>query len=370
MGEMKEFEVGDLVVNFDRKRKPLSARQREKMKGEYPYYGATCIFDYVNDYIFDGDYILLGEDGTVLEADGSPVLQRISGKTWVNNHAHVLKNTDIVDYDYLYYALKHSNFQSAVTGAVQLKISQANMNAVKIRIHTDKIEQRKIAEILKAFDDKCGVNERIMKNLFNQAQCLYKSWFIDFDKTDGVVPETWKQGTVGDVIELHDSKRKPLSGPERAKLDKVYPYYGAASCMDYVDDYLFDGVYLLLGEDGTVTDENNCPVLQYVDGKFWVNNHAHVITGKAGFTVEMLYVLFSLTNVEEYVTGAVQKKISQANLNRIPIIIPINEICKEFNDIIQPFFEKIRILRKENANLIAERDRVLNEIMSGRTEVL
>ena len=68
--------------------------------------------------------------------------------------------------------------------------------------------------------------------------------------------------------------------------------------MDYVDNYLFDGIYLLLGEDGTVVDSLGFPILQYVYGQFWVNNHAHIITGKSGFSVEELYLFFSLTNIK------------------------------------------------------------------------
>ena len=65
------------------------------------------------------------------------------------------------------------------------------------------------------------------------------------------MPDDWRIGTASEIIELHDSKRVPLSGAERDKMDKIYPYYGATSRMDYVDNYLFDGIYLLLGEDGT-----------------------------------------------------------------------------------------------------------------------
>ena len=165
MGRIIDCQVGDLIVNYDRMRKPLSSREREKRKGPYPYYGATSIFDYIDDYIFDGDYILLAEDGTVINADGSPVLQRISGKTWVNNHAHVLRNNERIDFDYLYYALKNSRFNGAVTGAVQLKISQANMNAVSIRIHEDKEEQKKIARYLMVLDEKIETTNKVNENL-------------------------------------------------------------------------------------------------------------------------------------------------------------------------------------------------------------
>ena len=84
---------------------------------------------------------------------------------------------------------------------------------------------------------------------------------------NGKMPPDWQLGTVSEIIELHDSKRIPLSSRERANLTKIYPYYGATSVMDYVDRYLFDGIYLLLGEDGTVVDDKGFPILQYIASK-------------------------------------------------------------------------------------------------------
>lgn len=183
------------------------------------------------------------------------------------------------------------------------------------------------------------------------------------------MPETWRMGTVGEIIELHDSKRVPLSSAERAKRGKIYPYYGATSQMDYVDDYLFDGIYLLLGEDGTVVDDKGFPILQYVDGKFWVNNHAHILTGKLGYSVEELYLLFSLTNIKSIVTGAVQQKVSQANLKKVPAIVPPMEVLNQFDGIIQPIFAEIRNLREENQRLSTVRDTLLPKLMSGELDV-
>ena len=207
------------------------------------------------------------------------------------------------------------------------------------------------------------------KNLLEQAQTLYKNRFIDMQPFNGEMPATWHLGTVSEIINLHDSKRIPLSSRERAELDKIYPYYGATSVMDYVDRYLFDGIYLLLGEDGTVVDSMGFPILQYVEGKFWVNNHAHIITGRNGFSVETLYLLFSLTNVQSIVTGAVQPKISQANLNKVPVTIPSAAELSAFDAIIQPIFTQIRNLRAENDRLAATRDTLLPRLMSGELDV-
>jgi type I restriction enzyme S subunit len=274
------------------------------------------------------------------------------------------------DYRYVYYWLcnQYSHLASLANGG-----AQQNLNAGQIKDYPIEIlpldKQKKIADVLSAIDDKIENNEKINRNLFQQAQTLYKDRFIDMKPFDGIMPVDWHCGTVSEIIELHDSKRIPLSSRERADLTKVYPYYGATSIMDYVDRYLFDGIYLLLSEDGTVVDDKGYPILQYVEGKFWVNNHAHILTGKSGFNVELLYLLFSLTSVKAIVTGAVQPKISQANLNKVPVVIPSTNELRQFDDCIQPIFAEIRNLRNENAKLTALRDGLLPKLMSGEMDI-
>lgn len=205
-------------------------------------------------------------------------------------------------------------------------------------------------------------------NLEQQAQAIYSN-MVPYS-VDDALPTEWYKGTVEDIIEIHDSKRIPLSGQARQKMEKkTYPYYGAASLMDYVDNYIFDGKYLLLGEDGTVVDAAGFPILQYVWGKFWVNNHAHILTGKRGFNVESLMLLFRKTPVKSIVTGAVQPKISQANLKSIPIVIPSKSVLYELNSVIEPLFAQIRLNIDENKSLAALRDALLPKLMSGEIDV-
>ena len=282
----------------------------------------------------------------------------------------VIPNSD-TDYMFLYYLLKFNkgNIENMGSGTTFKEVSGNTMKSIKVYIPVDIEEQRKIASILSALDDKIELNNRINENLESQAQAIFKAWFVDFEPFDGVMPEDWKIGMIKDIIELHDSKRIPLSGSEREKMDKIYPYYGATSCMDYVDNYIFDGKYLLLGEDGTVIDKNGYPILQYVEGKFWVNNHAHIITGKFGYTVEILYLLFKQTNVKHIVTGAVQPKISQANLKKVPVTISSIKDLDAFNNIIQPIFAMIRKNRNENEKLALLRDTLLPKLMNGEIDV-
>lgn len=277
-----------------------------------------------------------------------------------------------LDKEYLYYFLTSSlaqiQFKAIATGSVVNNLKSDTVKAIRIDLPSLE-EQKKIAGVLSMLDDKIKCNEVINENLLQQAQTLYKERFVDMRPFDGVMPADWHLGTVKEIIELHDSKRIPLSSRERANLAKIYTYYGATSVMDYVDRYLFDGIYLLLGEDGTVVDSKGFPILQYVEGKFWVNNHAHIITGKNGFTVETLYLLFSLTNVQSIVTGAVQPKISQANLNKVPVIIPSEAELLAFDSIVKPIFAQIRNLRTENKRLATVRDTLLPRLMSGELEV-
>lgn len=289
-----------------------------------------------------------------------------------SNDVLVFRAKEGVDPRFLYYVLADDKFFSHATATSKgTKMPRGDKKSImEYEVPDFDLDtQKKIASLLGNIDAKITVNSKINKNLLQQARALYKDRFIDLTPFDGSMPSDWHLGTVSEIIELHDSKRIPLSSRERAELDKIYPYYGATSVMDYVDRYLFDGIYLLLGEDGTVVDGQGFPILQYVEGKFWVNNHAHIITGKNGFTVEMLYLLFSLTNVQSIVTGAVQPKISQANLNKVPVVIPSKTELTAFDESIQPFFAEIRNLRTENDRLVSVRDSLLPRLMSGELDV-
>lgn len=269
----------------------------------------------------------------------------------VNQHVAIIRvdESKAVNSYLLYYLQwrKSHLLQLASAGATRNALTKGMIEQLEIDLPSLD-EQRKVVGILGSIQNKIKLNHEINDNLLRQAQALYKNRFIDLKPFNGEMPPDWQLGTVSEIIELHDSKRIPLSSRERANLTKIYPYYGATSVMDYVDSYLFDGIYLLLGEDGTVVDDKGFPILQYVEGKFWVNNHAHIITGKNGFTVETLYLLFSLTNVRSIVTGAVQPKISQANLNNVSVVIPSKAELSTFNSIVQPIFSQIRNLRAES----------------------
>lgn len=282
-----------------------------------------------------------------------------------------VRPTELVDSLYLYYyfCLEETKqfVRNIAVGATMPSINTKLLGEVEIAL-PDLNNQKRIAAVLSSLDDKIENNQKLNDNLLAQAQTLYKQFFPYGVQDD--LPDGWRIGTVGEIIEIHDSKRIPLSGADRSKMEKkIYPYYGAASLMDLVDNYIFDGKYLLLGEDGTVVDDAGYPILQYVWGQFWVNNHAHILTGRLGYDVESLYMLFKQTPVKSIVTGAVQPKISQANLRSVQVVIPPEHNLREYNDLVEPLFSLFRANEEECKTFTALRDTLLPKLMSGEIDV-
>ena len=322
------------------------------------------------------------------------------------------------DQGYLFYWMAAQDFVDfASSGSEGTRMPRAKWEHVAqfTRPRLSLPEQRAIARILGTLDDKIELNRRMNETLEAMAQALFKSWFVDFDPVVvnalragnpipekfaaraaryrdnpdrlglpedilrlfparfvdselGPIPEGWEVKHLESVIEIHDSKRVPLNSRERAARQGPYPYYGATGIMDYVDDYLFDGVYVLVGEDGSVIDEKGHPVTQYVWGQFWVNNHAHVLTGN-GISNEHLYLILKNANIRAFVTGAVQPKISQKNLKSVPMIYSGQQVSRMFASQITEFFHQIRTVGEESRTLAALRDTLLPKLISGELRV-
>ncbi|MCC9075536.1 restriction endonuclease subunit S [Litorilinea aerophila] len=158
----------------------IPVKKADRRPGPYPYYGASGIVDYVDSYIFDGEYLLLAEDGENLRSRNLPIAFMASGKFWVNNHAHVLKGNSHNDTRFLCYALQVANVGSYLSGSTRPKLTQGDMR--KILLPCPPLpEQRAIAHILGTLDDKIELNRRMNATLEAMARALFKSWFVDFD---------------------------------------------------------------------------------------------------------------------------------------------------------------------------------------------
>jgi len=322
--------------------------------------------------------ILIPTVGTI----GNVSFSKITRGAIAQNLIALRTDTKISEPLFIYYLLKNPSSKNKLLnldiGGVQPSIKVPHLLAMETAV-PPLSEQHAIAAVLSSLDDKIELLREQNKTLEGTAQAIFKEWFVNFnfpgatgkmiDSELGEIPEGWRFGKLGDAIEIFDSKRVPLASDVRAKRKGKFPYYGATSIMDYIDDYLFDGTYLLLAEDGSVMDKNGYPVLQYVWDKFWVSNHSHVLQGKNGFTTEILYVLLKETNITGIVNGAVQLKINQANLVNFEILVPARDILGKFDSLIQPIFGKTKNIQQQIQTLSTLRDALLPKLMKGEVRV-
>lgn len=298
----------------------------------------------------------------------------------LNQNAVKLSPIENFDNNYLFYRLCCKDFQGHVIGEARGAANQASitLNTIKTFVFYAPClcRQQRISSFLNAYDKLIENNQKQIKLLEEAAQRLYKEWFIDLrfpgHETTPIVngiPEGWRKGMISEIVEYYDKIRKPLSSIERKAFQGKYKYYGAAGVLDHVKEFLYDGTFLLMGEDGTVINPNGTPVLQYVSGKFWVNNHAHVLKGKKPYSTEFVYMMFNQLQVTDIVTGVAQPKISQARLNQKGIIIPSIGLVLEYSKKTDSIFKSIILLSERIEILQQARDRLLPKLMSGEIEV-
>jgi type I restriction enzyme, S subunit len=346
--------------------------------------------------LFPPDTVLMAMYGDGITITSLGILRRQAA----TNQAccAMIPKSTVCEPRFLFYSLLNhrEDFIQIASGGAQRNLSGSLIRRFALNAPS-LAEQKAIASILGALDDKIELNRRMNATLEAMARALFQSWFVDFDPvrakldgrqpigldaataalfpahfdhiSEGVVPSGWRATTLSEAIEIFDSKRIPLSGREREARQGKYPYHGAASVMDYVDDFLFDGIYALMGEDGSVVNEDGTPVLQYAWGKFWVNNHAHVLRGKNGISTEHLLLHLKGSNIAPFVNGAVQPKLNQGNMNRIPFMLPPPEIGQAFARTIEPLFAQIRASTEQSRTLATLRDTLLPKLLSGELSV-
>ena len=181
MGIRKLYPMSPLekmVDVYDSMRVPV--KKADRKPGPYPYYGASGIADYVDSYIFDGEYLLLAEDGENLKTRNTPIAFLASGKFWVNNHAHILQANSSSETRFLCYALQIADVNSYLSGSTRPKLTQGDMRRIPVFAPKKSIKKA-IAHVLGSLDDRIELNRRMNETLESMAQALFKSWFVDFD---------------------------------------------------------------------------------------------------------------------------------------------------------------------------------------------
>jgi type I restriction enzyme S subunit len=387
--ETTTYKLGEVLDNFDYLRKPLSSMERASFQGEYPYYGAQGIIDYVREYRCDGTYMLIAEDGENLSSRKEPIALIAKGKFWVNNHAHIVKTNELADLNYICYLLNHSDIAGYITGSAQPKLSQGNLNKIKISLPALPL-QRRIASILSSYDNLIEANSRRIKILEQMAENLYKEWFVRFRfpgydevEIENGLPKGWPIKKLGEFIKFDRGVgygSKDIEDGENVLLsmNNIRPYGG------FIRDYSrpYNGKYKdfqkvkkgdlimsitdmtqdrrIIGYTGIVPPgKDNRVICTHLIKLSSEVSHSYFLNG-----------LFNYSNlsrsIAERATGANVLGLTADILKNVKTLLPPIDLQLEYVKIVTPIIEKCFILQDQSANLTRQRDLLLPRLMSGQ----
>lgn len=295
------------------------------------------------------------------------------------NVAKVSPDSSKIIGEYLVQVLTSDNTQKSIQllGSITSQPSLSMGNLRKVYIPSPPLaEQQKIAKILTSVDEviektqaqidklkdlKTGMMQELLTNGIGHTE--FK------DSPVGRIPAEWEVKELIEVANNLDSKRVPIKSVDRAFMQAQYRYYGASGVIDYVNDYLFDGEYILLGEDGENVLSRNLPLAFIVEGKFWVNNHAHVLTPKANMDTRFLCEYLESMDYKNIASGSAQPKITKGALNAIKVPIPsiseqikIGKILKSIDDKSSKVISKLDLLKNTKKAL-------MQDLLTGKVRV-
>ena len=369
MEEWKEYKLGEVVNILDSKRVPLSSKERSTRQGCYPYYGAQGIIDYIDDYLFDGTYLLIAEDGENLKSQKQNVAQLASGKYWVNNHAHILESNGESDIRYICYLLNTLDLSGYITGSAQPKLNQANL--VKISIKLPPLElQKYIADYLSVIDDKIEVNRKINENLEQQAQALFKSWFVDFEPFKngefveselGMIPKGWRVGKLGELCQF---KRGKGLLSKNAIPGNVPVVAGGLEPACYHNTSNTKAPVITVSGSGA-----NAGFMRMYHQEVWASDCSFIDITCENWLFVYCFLAINSHLLRHAQTGAVQPHVKPADIHDFDLAIPPKEYIQSFQDKISSFITKKGLLEQESRRLAEIRDTLLPKLMSGEITV-
>lgn len=321
--------------------------------GDVPVYGTNGQTGTHDTALFQGPGVVVGRKGV-----GHLGVEWVDRDYWVIDTAYSLVPVADVDLKFAYYLVLHVGLDHLKHGTSNPSLTRDAFGAQLFPLPPMEA-QRSIAATLGALDDKIESNQRSRDGLLALAAALFEE---ACEGSPQVV-------TVGDVAMFHNRRRVPLSSRERSERPGPYPYYGATGVFDFIDDFLFDQILVLVGEDGSVINPDGTPVTQYIWGKSWVNNHAHPLTGRGDVSTELLYLAIRSADARPIVTGAVQAKINMGNLKSLVVELPPAKKLPLLQTRLAELFTLYRQRTDESKMLADLRDTLLPELLSGRIRV-
>ncbi|RNB30456.1 restriction endonuclease subunit S [Staphylococcus aureus] len=344
--------------------------------GKYKFF--TCAPNplTINSYSYDDDVILLAGNN----ANGIFHINRFNGKFDAYQRTYIIKpKFDVIDIDYLYYLKFKLNFlRSQSIGSATKYLTKPILDNLEIYSPKSKRKETIISSILKILDKKIELNKRIIANLEELSQTLFKRWFVDFEFPDengnpykssggemidselGEIPSGWKVDELGNYIKIKSGKR-PKNKVDKKDIENVVPIIGASKIMGYTNDYLYNEKIIIIGRVGTHG------VIQRFSTRTWPSDNTFVIIS------DFESIIYQVLKSIDYISlnrGSTQPLLSQKDIKNTKVAMPTNETLlstyqKENNHILKMMDQK----NIENQKLTQLRDTLLPKLMSGEIEI-
>ncbi|QSY89509.1 restriction endonuclease subunit S [Rhizobium bangladeshense] len=399
--------LAEVTVNFDAKRRPVKSADRKP--GPFPYYGAQGIADHVHDYIFDGEYMLVAEDGENLRSRKEPIALLAKGKFWVNNHAHILQGNKQADTRFLYYAINLADISGYVTGSTIPKLSQSSLNRVMVPCPSLE-EQMQIVRLLGSLDDKIELNRRMNETLEAMAQAIFRDWFVDFGPTrrklegatdpltimgglvqdteraqaladlfptalgDDELPEGWNETTLQSYASLNPESWSPKTAPDQVEyVDLANTKWGT-----------IESTSVYSWEDAPSRARRIVRSGDTIVGTVRPGNGSYAFVGRSGLTASTGFAVLrpkqpvfnELVNCAATSPENIQRLEKLADGGAYPAVKPEvviattlplvpSDVASGFSGFAAPMFAKMESSKEENRTLAATRDLLLPKLMSG-----
>jgi len=295
-----------------------------------------------------GDILFTGSSETPEECGISSVMVKHPDEPFYLNSFTIgfrLRNPSQLNPDFSKHLFRSGEMRKQINktanGVTRFNVSKVKLADVKIPVPPLPVQE----EIVRILDTFTALENELEAELAARAKQYeyYRNELLSFDSGSIIIEKMLSDfgldsvsfTSLGEVVDILDSQRKPVTKSQRKP--GPYPYYGANGIQDYVSGYIFDGTFILLGEDGSVINSDGSPVLTWATGKIWVNNHAHVLAEKKnGMSLRYLYHYLKTVDVSKVVRG-VPPKINQENLRNIRVALPPKELQEKFVSILDRF---------------------------------
>jgi type I restriction enzyme S subunit len=402
--EWRERPLAELTDNFDGIRVPV--KEADRRAGPFPYYGASGVVDHVDKYLFDGEYLLIAEDGENLRTRNTPVAFLARGKFWVNNHAHIVRGNSEADTRFLMYALSSADISGYLTGSTMPKLTQGNMNRIPL-LTPPLPEQRSIAHILGTLDNKIERNQRMNETMEAMARALFKSWFVDFgpvrakaeardpglpqaladlfpdsfvDSELGEIPKGWVAVPLPSVIDVNPTRalQKGVEAPylDMANMPTRGHSPGDVNARQFGSGMRFRNGDTLVARITPCLENGKTAFVDFLEASQvgWGSTEYIVLRPRAPLPEEYAYCLARGAEFREF---AIQSMTGSSGRQRVPaealshfrVVAPSEQVADLFGQLVKPLFARASAATKESRTLAKVRDVLLPRLMSGEVRL-